>query len=461
METSTIKKIKEIIPKIDEHLVSFRNYFKEQNTDMEAPLFGDESEYSVNSLIKGIRSILKDMRFLVKSHDLFINLSTLEERKQIGNELSNLDSYLYSNNRNVTKSLDLLKIKLRTYNLRLDRQRYLDFNVAIEELNRKALALEDEISCVRKKIVESETTYTDIEEKKGKLENILAELIEQKNSFVSEFNTFKSETSDFRDLATSAQANSKTISNNLAETNDAKDTFEEFVEKIDERESQLDNQKKKTDEYNAKLEDFAKSYEAKLNEVETLIEKSKQALQFTTAEGMSAAFASQYQNANNRSYKIGWLGGAVFFLLVTLGIGWWIVTGYGIESKEENMWFSLIGRLSMIPFTIYAAVFCSQQYVKQKNLVEDYAYKSVLSKSIIAFSEELRKNDPEKYTEYLSTVLREIHKDPLRKRGKEKDDESYRESTGILGKEITGSLANGIKSVVQTALDEVVSKIKV
>lgn len=100
------------------------------------------------------------------------------------------------------------------------------------------------------------------------------------------------------------------------------------------------------------------------------------------------------------------------------------------------MWFSLIGRLSMIPFTIYAAIFCSQQYVKQKNLVEDYAYKSVLSKSIIAFSEELRKNDPEKYTEYLSTVLREIHHDPLRKRGKEKEDDSYKDSAGILGKVI-------------------------
>lgn len=90
----------------------------------------------------------------------------------------------------------------------------------------------------------------------------------------------------------------------------------------------------------------------------------------------------------------------------------------------------------MIPFTIYAAIFCSQQYVKQKNLVEDYAYKSVLSKSIIAFSEELRKNDPEKYTEYLSTVLREIHHDPLRKRGKEKEDDSYKDSAGILGKVI-------------------------
>lgn len=151
---------------------------------------------------------------------------------------------------------------------------------------------------------------------------------------------------------------------------------------------------------------------------------------------MSTAFASHYQSADKWYYKAGWLGGAFFFVLLTLLIGVWIVTGYGVEHREDTMWFSLIGRLSMIPFTIYAAIFCSQQYVKQKNLVEDYAYKSVLSKSIIAFSEELRKNDQEKYTEYLSTVLREIHQDPLRKRGKEKEEESYKDSTGLMGKVI-------------------------
>ena len=229
---------------------------------------------------------------------------------------------------------------------------------------------------------------------------------------------------------------SKTISNNLSITNEAKNTFDEFIAKIDERESQLNRQGKSTEEYNVKLEEFAKSYGEKLDEVQNLIEKSKQALQFTTAEGMSAAFATQYQNANKWYYKVGWLSGALVFVILTLLIGAWIVTGYGVQQKEETMWFSLIGRLSMIPFTIYAAIFCSQQYVKQKNLVEDYAYKSVLSKSIIAFSEELRKNDPEKYTEYLSTVLREIHQDPLRKRGKEKEDDSYKESAGILGRVI-------------------------
>lgn len=437
METPTIKSIKGLLPTIDENIIMFRQYFKDQKTDLEAALYGDETEYSVNGIVAGVKNILSDMRFLVNSHNLFIKLSTLDERKQILNELSALNSFLSANRvSNVTKSLDQLKLLLRTYNLRIDRQRYLDFNTAIDELCRKAVSLSDEIENVKSKLTESETTYTQIAEKKDEYEKIIAELIEQKNSFAKEFDVFKSETSDFRNLANNAQANSKAISTNLAATNDAKDTFDEFIEKIDERESQIETQKKATEEYVAKLQDFTKSYNEKLDEVLNLIEKSKQALQFTTAEGMSAAFASHYQNADKWYYKAGWLGGAFLFVMVTLGIGVWIVTGYGVEQGEDTMWFSLIGRLSMIPFTIYAVIFCSQQYVKQKNLVEDYAYKSVLAKSIIAFSEELRKNDQDKYTEYLSTVLREIHQDPLRKRGKEKEDESYKDSTGLMGKVI-------------------------
>lgn len=437
METATIKSIKGLLPAIETNLNSFRQYFKNQKTDLEAALYGDETEYSVSGIVAGVKNILIDMRFLVKSHNLFIKLSTLSERNQIFNELSNLNSYLSANRvTNVTRTLDQLKVLLRTYDLRIDRQRYLDFNTTIDELCRKAILLSDEIENVKSKLSESEATYTDIIEKKKDFESVLTELVEQKNSFTEEFDAFKRETSDFRDLAGTAQTNAKSISTNLAETNDAKETFDEFVEKIDDRERQLDNQKNQTEEYNAKLKIFAESYKDKLDEVQDLIKKSKQALQFTTAEGMSAAFSTHYQNEDRWYYKAGWLGGAFFFIMITLLVGAWIVTGYGIEHKEETMWFSLIGRLSMIPFTIYAAIFCSQQYVKQKNIVEDYAYKSVLSKSIIAFSEELRKNDSEKYTEYLSTVLREIHQDPLRKRGKEKEEESCKDSTGLLGKVI-------------------------
>jgi len=147
-----------------------------------------------------------------------------------------------------------------------------------------------------------------------------------------------------------------------------------------------------------------------------------------------APYASQHDIANNKHNKVWWLVGAGFFIGATLLIGIWILTGWGIISDTTNPMMNLVGRLSLIPFTVLAALFCANQYVKQKTLIEDYAYKTVLAKSIVAFSEELRAKEPERYAEYLSTVLREIHQDPLRKRSKEKDDVSLKDTTGLLNK---------------------------
>ena len=67
METPTIKKIKDCIPYIEENLITFRKYFKEQNTDLEAALYGDETEYSVDGIVAGVKNIISDMRLQPRS----------------------------------------------------------------------------------------------------------------------------------------------------------------------------------------------------------------------------------------------------------------------------------------------------------------------------------------------------------------------------------------------------------
>ena len=98
----------------------------------------------------------------------------------------------------------------------------------------------------------------------------------------------------------------------------------------------------------------------------------------------------------------------------------------------------------MIPLTLTGAMFCARQYVKQKNLIEDYAYKTVLTKSIVAFSEEFK--GKAQYSQYIETVLREIHQDPLRQRGKDKEkDKDEVDLKGVIGLlEKTIELAKGL-----------------
>ena len=420
---------------IQVNLEAYKKYQKDNSVDTDAYGYGNENEYNIKGIIAGIKNILTDVFFLTKSHNLFIKLSAYSDRTEIQSHLSHLNSQLAARqNRNIVSELEWLKKNLRTYNLRLDRERYITFNSTIDELCRKAITLESEIQSVKDKLAESCDTYTEIQTKQSEYNEIISELTEKKDSFVEEYNSFVNEVSDFRQLAEKAKTNEQTISENLEETNKEKEAFDEFIEKIDDREKSLVKQNESTNEYERKLSEFGKEHKAKLDEVGTLIEKARQALQYTTAAGMSAAFQEQYDKANNIWAKRWWLIAAITFLFISLGIGAWIVAGWGIQGDSTTQLYSLIGRLTMVPFTILAAIFCANQFVKQKNLAEDYAYKSVLTKSIVAFSEELREKDEKGYSEYISTVLKEIHQDPLRKRTKEKDEITIKETTGLLGK---------------------------
>lgn len=156
-----------------------------------------------------------------------------------------------------------------------------------------------------------------------------------------------------------------------------------------------------------------------LSESEILIESAKKALNYKTAEGISASFQVQYENADDRWVFGSWIFGAIICLLGTIGLGIWIL------HTIPNDIGILIARISLLPLPIIGAIFCANQYTKQKNIIEDYAYKMVLAKSIVGFSEQLKKNgtdNNEEYIHYIKTALEEIHKDPLRSRTKSVKD---------------------------------------
>lgn len=218
--------------------------------------------------------------------------------------------------------------------------------------------------------------------------------------------------------------------------------FAQIEKQTNEQKIILDNNANSIKEHEETIENYKETYSGKLSEAEKLIEEAKLALNYKNAEGLSAAFSSQLTNASDNWKTVSWIVGASVFIIATLLIGIWIVTGWGMDynamdGNNTRMIYNLIGRLSMIPFTVAGAIFCANQYTKQKNIIEDYAYKTVLAKSIIAFSEELRTDDNNRsdyYKEYISTILKEIHQDPLRKGGKDKESISFKDSQGTIEK---------------------------
>lgn len=434
METNSINQIKAYRDNIVTEIETYKLNLKTQKVDMNLAQFGSESEYCFNGLIGGVKNILTDISYLVKAHDLFIKYSTYTERNSICANLSNLNSSIINRQHaQIAANLDSLKTILRSYNLRLDKDRYLDFNNEVDILRKRSMQLEDDLLLVKNRIQESNDLYSQILAKKSEFDSSLEGIIQQKEDLVSEIDEFSAKHKSFETLADRAISNEKIIATKLDEVTESEDVFNDFVKQIDSREKQLVLQSEKTGNYETALINYANNHDRILKEANNLIDKALQALQYSTAEGISTAFLEQYKIANKKENRILWLIGAGVFLLITLLLGIWILTGWGINKSIDPL-MSIAGRLSLIPFAILASLFCANQYIKQKNLIEDYAYKSVLAKSMVAFSEELRTKDAERYAEYISTVLREIHQDPLRKRVKEKEEISLKDSTSIIDK---------------------------
>ena len=448
MKTNTIIAIEELREKILNSIVEYRAYYLQQGTNMDEPVYGSEKEYSINSIIHTIQNLLGDVAYLVNAHNVFLSTYTYSEREKIKNQLNQVSQHLHNrNNHYVVSVLEELKILMRIWNVRIDKRKLEGFNDELEHTRQLKASIENDMIDVKSIMEKVNAAHEEILMHKEQLESCLGDIRKQQETLRVMQTDEQAELSSIKETLKMVSNNEQIISQNLEKTNLAKKLFDDFLQKISERESQLQQQESETSKYNDALKNFASDYAVKLEEAKTLINEAKTALNYKNAEGLSAAFSEQLKETKSKKNTIGWLVGAIIFLGITILIGVWIITGWWIDttaSTENQMLLNLIGRLSMIPFTITGSIFCANQYTKQKNLIEDYAYKTTIARSMVAFSEELRNKDPERYAEYISTILKEIHQDPLRKRGKNADEFT-------LNKESTGIIENLI-SLLQTVL---------
>lgn len=214
-------------------------------------------------------------------------------------------------------------------------------------------------------------------------------------------------------------------------------SIQEYEEDAEKKRLGIDTFSKNIEEYKKiiqDLEDRAKAIISKETIINELIRTAEQALNLKSAEGISAAFASQYKTANNKWIALGWIAGAAICIIGAVAVTIWIAFG---NLTADNHGISLItARIVAVAITVTGATFCAKQYIKQKNIAEDYAYKSVLAKSIIAFAERLKEESDENsdiVANYLKKVLDEIHQDPLRKRDMKEEPVSVITISDLIG----------------------------
>lgn len=422
MTVTSIDNIQNSLTNLQQNLPAFRKYLKDHYaTSLDTGQWGNENEYTPNGLVCGLQNIITDLTCLVENPEYFIRLSTYDDRSSIHQDLSGIAHHVEKlSPSDIVSPLDSLKKLLRPYNLRTDKKRMIVFQQNIDELTRKTeqvtqtlKEIQDKESYIEQISVEVleqanaisetkesiETLLTQSEATKDQLDNLKKEL----EKVAEEIRTFQSASSD---------AKTRTIA--------YRDEVEKFAEEINEHEKRIERQRSQFEAFQESLSKNTTEQGKYLNEALNLIEQSKLALNYTTSVGLSASFDAQCKELRGwQSIKLWiWLVASAVSIVGVICIGVWLINSnhHVTNGDVTSMWIQIIGKISMIPLLVTATVFCANQYSKQKNLLEDYSYKLALARSMVAFSEELREKDPEKYREYLAKVLSEIHQDPLRHR---------------------------------------------
>ena len=206
---------------------------------------------------------------------------------------------------------------------------------------------------------------------------------------------------------------------------DLDNQFLALMKKKDELSTNINNFETEKNNIIKRYDDFFKSkekeydlcFEKQSQKIEHITKNAESAMTAGEAYGISAAFQAHYNELTGKDMLKGntfwekvlrlfigpriWNYGTLIFILAAIGIGIWLALDFGEDTA------TVIGRILLIPIFSTASVFCASQYTKQKNIATDYAYKTALSKSIIAFSRELKNNDPvsKDYQDYVKKIL--------------------------------------------------------
>lgn len=403
MTIPTVEEIKRGIEEIDEKLQSF------VVKDHEKEAFGEESEYTARSLKAGIKAALSDLRKLTRSPDKLVQILTPQERRDIASALQAVNEKLQDRNySSVAADFEHLKVRARKSQSRGSQEAQADLKDRMDKLSTLISDAEENAEQASKLIETAQRTQERIDQEE-----------ETFNNFLEKLQELQGRESDISGLQQQSAEKCQNIEDLLTSAKSREELINSFANNIEKRSQELERQKASTDDYEAKLKAYREEHDQKLTEADELIKKARETLQYTTSAGVSAAFSERYlELKGSGKWNLLWLLGAVAFVCVAVWIGFEFLLGNSKMSPETlssagSAIYFAIQKITMMSVTIYAAWFCASQYTKYKNTLEDYGYKSVLAKSLIAFLDTLEGEERENY---LNKVLNEIHKDPLRKR---------------------------------------------
>jgi len=378
MQTETIKQIKDYLDPVEDSLKAF--ILREHKGER----FGPENEYAAESLKAGLKAILVDVRALARAHDKFLRLSIHAERSQIANFLMQMNNNLNEKNYSgVATNLDGLKSIIRQYNFRASPESEEILKDRISNIHSLCAKLEEQVEEVERISVRAQQSAENIQSAENRyaaLDEIQKEL-EEKSNQINSFHT-------------QGRSHSQEIANLLGQAKSHEGTLNHFATRVKEYEGHL-----------AEYQDEHKKIQEQARE---LTNRARKALSDAAAASVSGAIHERYEEEKKKWWNLLWLFGSAVFAVISM----WL--GYMITDQESITLGVAVARITVMSVAISAAWFCASQYIRYRNTVDDYGYKSVLARSIVAFLDQFK--DPDERAAYLETVLGQIHQDPMRKK---------------------------------------------
>jgi len=245
--------------------------------------------------------------------------------------------------------------------------------------------------------------------------------------------------------------NKTNIDNIFEEIREIKTTSQNYLDEVESQKNKINKFKEEIDIYIARMEETEKGFKQKVKDFESEIEKFKQDTQeiikrnqeyqnqieeiLTSAVGTNLFKSFEIRKDELQKGLKLWLGGVIAFSLLLACLGWWI---YEDIKSEHIEWTRTLLKIAVSFPILYLLVFFTNRYSKDKQLLEEYVFKSALSLALKPYAElvdEVEKNKVDsKYRDFLITSILQIFSSPTDKLYK------HYKSEGLDIKEIIKSL---------------------
>ena len=395
--------------------------------------------FSASEACALLEQILQPVELALKNEQRCIENISLVEMQQIASEFSSIGQLLMADTPDYVSCVERLIALTRPFAMlsmeKMDSKRYREVSslgdtlTKIRGIGAAALRTFRKVKAAESKILKLDSI---ISTNQGQLKEC-GDMYQQMTALSGEVQIMRNDTvaqkAEIDQFSSLIQKREKSIAAQEAATEDYKKKLTEFSAEAEAAEAARDTKNKET------LAEFSDNCASSMEDAQKLIANAQQALQLTTAQGLAVAFKSKEDKSGYWLAKGFWLlltvSATISAIAIGLGLEWKLLELLGIGRNDGTLYvrtvdasvdvYTVLRRALAVFVALSIAGFTGGQYLKNKTIEEDYAYKAALAASFPGFVAELGKpQDEAMRKEYTSKLLAEILQDPQRVRKAEK-----------------------------------------